>query len=273
MSDLMIIILIAFVAGAVGTTIGGILGIIKKNPSKAYISAMLAFAAGAMLGMALFEMAPTAADECYGGGLLPLLVGLGLGAAFVFGFDMLFHHRTQSIMTKPHVESSLVPQLNAEETETAINKRKFFKVGLVVFFAIILHDLPEGIAIGVAGHTTAGVWASLAIGIVMLLHNIPEGLSIAVPLRASGMKVKKILLISFLAGVPTVLGAVIGHFIGGASEALLPYILAFAAGAMIYVVFSELLPTAYEYSNKKHLTTLLVIVGAAMIMVFAHLLH
>jgi len=273
MNSLLQVILIAFVAGAAGTTVGGILGIIKKQPSKAYISAMLAFAAGAMLGMALFEMAPKAIDEYYGGGLIPLLVGLGLGANFVFGFDILFHKKTSRVLTMPNTDLSIQTQPYSAEKESVSDKKKFFKIGLVVFFAIILHDLPEGIAIGAVSHTSAGIWAAVSVGIVMLLHNIPEGLSIAVPLKASGMKEYKIIIIAFLAGVPTVLGAIIGHFIGGASEALLPYILAFAAGAMIYVVFSELLSTAYEYSSNKHLTTLFVIAGAVLIMVFSQLLH
>jgi len=269
MNSLLQVILIAFVAGAVGTTIGGLLGIIKKKPSKAYISFMLAFAAGAMLGMALFEMAPAAADVYHNGGLIPLLVGLGLGAVFVCGFDLIFHNRASTVLKKNHSEPKLETELNKEEQQDIKDKRRLFKVGIAVFFAIMLHDLPEGIAIGGGYH----VGISFAIGIVMLLHNIPEGLSIAVPLRASGMKPYKIIIISFLAGVPAVIGAIIGFLIGGAADVLIPYVLAFAAGAMIYVVFSELLPTAYEYSKKNHLTTLLVLTGAVMIMIFAHALH
>ncbi|MCL2556511.1 MAG: ZIP family metal transporter [Firmicutes bacterium] len=255
------VIFIAFVSGAVGTTIGGTLGILVKKPNKTYIASMLAFAAGAMLGMALFEMAPESAQY---GGIIPLLVGLGLGASFVYGFDLLFHKKTKDALKYNHLEINI----SFKEGEAVLEKRKLFKVGLAVFFAIILHDLPEGIAIGAGYHMGIG----LLIGLVMLLHNIPEGLSIAVPLKAAGVKNFKIILIAFLAGIPTVLGAIIGYFLG-ANEMLISYTLAFAAGAMIYVVFSELLPMAYDYSKKNNLTTLLVIIGAVMIMVFAYLLH
>lgn len=303
MHSIVMVLLIALGAGAGGATIGGILGIIIKKPKKLYISCMMGFAAGAMLGMALFEMLPEAYDE---GGIAAVLVGLTVGCLVVFGFEMLkrylekkkrkieqeggvetvstnsplngatlatanFSESTETIVEENETgETALVSRttLTKETQSDGIDKRKLFKVGIAILIAIMFHDLAEGVAIGAMYHIERAV----LFGIVMAMHKIPEGLAIAVPLKASGMARKKIIGLTLSVGIPTMIGALIGYF-AGMNDVLIAYALAFAAGVMLCVVFSEMLPTAYKFNDKKHyLTTLCVIIGTMLIVVFATIL-
>ncbi|MCL2847778.1 MAG: ZIP family metal transporter [Firmicutes bacterium] len=272
------VVTIAFIAGAVGTLIGGLLGVIVKKPTKNYIGYMLGFAAGAMLAVALFELLPEAVehgDELFrGGGIVVTIIGLALGALFVF----LFEPKKSKKNDNSH-NDKLTGEINSgkplenfidkKEQEVAKEQKKFKRLGIAVFVAIILHDFPEGLAIGAGAH----IGSALIFGAVLLLHNIPEGLAIAVPLKASGMNIKKILVICFAAGLPTLLGAIIGYYMGGATDWLLAFTFAFAAGVMLYVVLSEMLPTAYEYAKNKKLLSVFILTGAVILIVFATILH
>ena len=268
MPNIVQVILIALVAGAVGTAVGGGIGVLVKKPSKSYIGYMLGFAAGAMIGVSLFELLPEAlehGDEMFaGGGILAIIVGLALGVLFVF----LFEPKRKRAENPLGVSESLPGGMNAQEAQKHSEQKKFKRLGIAVFIAIILHDFPEGLAIGAGAH----VGNALLFGAVLLLHNIPEGLAIAVPLKASGMKNFKIIAICFAAGLPTLLGAVIGYFIGMV-DWLLAYTFAFAAGVMLYIVFSEMLPTSYEYAKDKRLLPVFILLGAVVLIVFATLLH
>ena len=251
------VVLIALVAGAVGTAAGGAIGVLVKNPSKSYIGYMLGFAAGAMLAVSIFELLKEAVshgeETFFGGGIVAVFVGLTLGALFVFLFE------------PKKAEENLTGNIECKDTA---EKAKFKRLGIAVFIAIILHDLPEGLAIGAGAH----VGSAWLFGAVLLLHNIPEGLAIAVPLKASGMKNLKIIGICFAAGLPTLLGAVIGYYIGMV-DWLLAYTFAFAAGVMLYIVVSEMLPTAYEYAKNKKLLSVSVLSGVVLLITFATLLH
>jgi len=269
------VILIALVAGAGGTVIGALLGLIVKKPKKEYIACMLALAAGAMLGMALFEMLPEAYEhgaELFNyGGLVAVVVGFGLGCVFVFGFGC-FKSKEEEPAGNGELGCKLSICENTGECEVVKSekreKRKLFGVGIAVFIAMALHGLPEGIAIGAGEHLGLG----LILGAVMMLHYIPEGIAFAVPLKGSGMRNFKIIALSFIAGIPTLIGAVIGYFLG-MNDALISFTLAFAAGVMLCIVFTEMLPIVYKYSSKHYITSLCVVVGAVLIVVFSSLLH
>ena len=116
--------------------------------------------------------------------------------------------------------------------------------------AIALHNLPEGMVIGASYALEPDVTANLFSGsgfimaIVIGLHNIPEGMAVSVPLVSGGMKKVKAVSLTALSGVPTVLGALLGFVLGGINEVMLVISLGFASGAMLYVVFGELLPEA-----------------------------
>jgi len=290
MPGLVTVILIAFVAGAIGAGIGGVLGVIVKRPNKFYIGCMMALAAGAMIAVSLFELLPESYED---GGLMATLIGLSLGVAVVFLFDIISHfvEKKKESLNKANTieqESALIDNtvelqgslLNAEKKEPS-DKRKLFKVGIAIFVAMMLHSLPEGIAIGAGYHAELGI----LLGVIMLLHYIPEGLAIAVPLKAAGMKNWKIILLAAVSGLPALFGAIIGYFVG-MNETLIAYALSFTAGVMIFVSFSQMLPLAFKYGKetkeeaenakpikKAHILTLLVIAGVIITVLFSSLLH
>jgi len=302
MPNLVTVILIAFIAGAIGSGIGGVLGVIVKKPKKFYIACMMALAAGAMIAVSLFELLPESYED---GGLLATLVGLISGVAVVFLFDIVKHYVKKrkkanaaasegaaiSLQDGNSLQENSLQQeditlppnslLNEEKKEPK-EKRKLFKVGISIFVAMMLHSLPEGIAIGAGYHAELGI----LLGVIMLLHYIPEGLAIAVPLKASGMKNWKIILLATASGLPALFGAIVGYYIG-MNEVLISYALSFAAGVMIFVAFAQMLPLAFKYAkesqqkstngqkavSRNHILTLLVVVGVVITVVFTSVLH
>lgn len=278
MPSILTVILIAFVAGAIGSGIGGVLGIIVKKPNKFYIACMMALAAGAMIAVSLFELLPEAYED---GGLTAALAGLVLGCGLVFLFDIVTHFiKRKKAANQRTDDMPLSMDLLNDDRKEAGEKRKLFKIGIAIFVAMMLHSLPEGIAIGAGYHAELGI----LLGVIMLLHYVPEGLAIAVPLKASGMKNYKIILLAIASGLPALLGAVIGYFLG-MNETLIAYALSFAAGVMIFVAFAQMLPLAIQYGQdekgaegaravqKSHILTLLVVVGVVITIVFTSLLH
>jgi ZIP family zinc transporter len=124
-----------------------------------------------------------------------------------------------------------------------------FVAGLIMAVAIALHNVPEGMVIGAMyvgvdpASLTSG--SGFIMAVTIGLHNIPEGMSVAVPLIAGGMNRGKAVAITALSGFPTVLGAMLGYWAGSLGPVMNALALSFASGAMLYVVFGELLPESY----------------------------
>ena len=155
------------------------------------------------------------------------------------------HHKTADQLSELiHSDHYEEHKKEYEQTGQQKSRRQLFLAGLVMAFAIALHNFPEGMVIGAsyASDLASGGVGSLAVAIVIGLHNVPEGMSVAVPLAAGGMKKWKATLITAATGAPTILGAMLGYFLGTLSPVSLAISLSFASGAMLYVVFGELLP-------------------------------
>lgn len=141
-----------------------------------------------------------------------------------------------------------VDKLVSKTVKTADKlKGTLLKTGLIISVGLSIHNFPEGLAIGSGLEASAKLGLSLAITICF--HDIPEGLSMAVPLKNGGMKIGKVMWYIILSGMTTAVGAIIGAILGGISERIIGLCLAFAAGAMIYIVSGELTPEA----NKLHM--------------------
>jgi ZIP family zinc transporter len=119
----------------------------------------------------------------------------------------------------------------------------------LIILAIAIHNFPEGLSVGVTlgrGYNVLGAAVAIAMG----LHNIPEGLACALPLASEGYSARKVLWYTTLTGLVTPIGAVIGASAVELIEAILPYGLAFAAGAMLYIVFDEMIPQSHRNGHE-----------------------
>jgi ZIP family zinc transporter len=137
-------------------------------------------------------------------------------------------------------------------------KVDYLKSGILMFAAIGLHNIPEGMAIG--SGSSHDVQLGLLLAVIIALHNIPEGMAIASPLVAGGMKHRTIILLTALSGAPTVIGGIIGALLGAISDTIIALSLSAAGGAMLYVVFGEIIPQSI-IMIKNRLVTLSALFG------------
>ena len=149
-------------------------------------------------------------------------------------------------------------------------KHGFSKKGLLIFTAMFIHSIPEGIAIGVA-FATGNLQFGLVMAIAIAVHNIPEGIAISLPLKAEGVSTKKCAYASILTSIPQPIMAVPSALLAWFFEPLLPIGLGFAGGAMIYLTVSELIPDALEDGGKS-LTAWGVMVGLCGMLLITTLL-
>lgn len=255
------VILITAIAGVVGTGLGGLLGAVLQRDSSKIVSLLLAFAGGIMLAVVCFDLIPGAFLPEGANEDMPLLLvvaGVTLGYVLIYCLNYAIDRRTNPEVTHidadhPHTADDLNELIHADHFHAHASKPgsrnyELFIAGIVMACAIALHNMPEGMVIGAsyagdAGKITGG--AGFLIAVVIGLHNIPEGMSVSVPLISGGMGKWKAIAITALSGAPTILGAILGYSLGLISPVWLSLSLSFAGGAMLYVVFGELLPEAF----------------------------
>ncbi|MGL4344620.1 MAG: ZIP family metal transporter [Cellulosilyticaceae bacterium] len=228
-------LLVASAAGIIGTGIGGIIGMLFGKSSKKTLSSLLSFASGVMLSIVCFDLIPEALSLS---SILVTCVAIFLGILVVQWLNTLIDHITHSEET--HVE--LEDLRHQQDLLSSTHEKSMLRSGLIMFAAIALHNLPEGMAIGSA--TSHDATMGLTLAFLIALHNIPEGMSIGVPLIEGGMKKWKALTLTALSGAPTLIGGLIGAVFGAAGDLTVAISLALAAGAMLYVTFCEVLPQA-----------------------------
>lgn len=238
------------------TLLGAALVFFFKKPNKNVLDAMLGFAAGVMIAASFWSLLSPAIDMAENLNMIPWLVafvGFFSGGVLLFIGDRVF-----SFIEKRKTKDNRDP--------------KSFKRCLMLILSITLHNIPEGLAVGVAFGTatygldgaTLGAACVLALGIG--LQNFPEGTAVSVPLRREGMSRTKAFFFGQLSGVVEPVSAVIGALLVLKVRFLLPYLLAFAAGAMIYVVVQELIPES-QTNKKKDIMALFTLVGFSVMMI------
>ena len=256
--DYLVIAIITFISGVVGTGLGGVVVAVLKRDSNKIVSLLLSFAAGIMLAVVCFDLMSEPINMMNEGrvpSFTPLLVVVAVivGYGVVYLLNLFIDKRTNCEVghidkNHPSTADNLDELIHSNHYETHKNaKSNLFIAGLVMMSAIAIHNLPEGMVIG-ASYAGTDIMKSLFTGsgfimaIVIGLHNIPEGMAVSVPLISGGMGKPKAVLLTALSGLPTVFGALIGFALGEINDIMLVLSLGFASGAMLYVVFGELLP-------------------------------
>jgi zinc transporter, ZIP family len=210
-----------------------------KNMNRVVLDGMLGFTGGVMIAASFWSLLAPAIEMSKGEGfvkVIPAAVGFALGALFIFGLDKLL----------PHLH------INFKETEGV--KSPWQRTTLLVL-AITLHNIPEGLAVGVlfggvaAGIPEASIAGAVTLAIGIGIQNFPEGIAVSMPLRRMGMSRWK----SFMYGQSSALVEPIAGVLGAVAVIffipILPYALAFAAGAMIFVVVEEVIPETQQDKN------------------------
>ena len=233
--ELVIGLLIPFV----GTTLGSAMVFLMKNKiNKKVEKILLGFAAGVMVAASVWSLLIPSIDLASGVKWLPASVGFIVGIIFLLILD------------------SVIPHLHLNSREPEGVKTQLGKSTMMVL-AVTLHNIPEGMAVGVAfagaliGNSGITMMGALALAIGIAIQNFPEGAIISMPLKVEGNSKGKAFLMGTLSGIVEPIGAVITILLTSLVVPILPYLLSFAAGAMIYVVIEELIPSAQtgKHSN------------------------
>lgn len=284
LSPFAFVTLVTLISGAGGTGLGGFIGALFKSESNRTISLLLAFAGGVMTAMVCFDLlaeAEEAASQIAEHGVVLVIFAVALGVAVVYLLNHLIDRKTRKEVS--HTADEHHPETHDDIDELVhadhLNMHKrhndsrlsLFVAGVVMACAIALHNIPEGMTIGASFAVSDNLmWGTGMIMAVLIgLHNIPEGMAVAVPLISGGTGRVKATLLTAACGLPTVLGAWLGFWLGDIGPLGLTMSLGFASGAMLYVVFGEIMPESYLICRSK-LPAFAVMVGLAlgMFMIF-----
>ena len=254
------LILATFLAGVVGTGLGGLVGAMLQKDSNRTVSLLLSFAGGVMLSVVCFDLVTEAIETNVG--VFTVILSIAVGVVVIYLLNYLIDRKTNPEV--PHIDANhpktaddLDELIHSDHLEQHYankdNKFALFIAGIVMASAIALHNVPEGMTIGASYASNDAVMgkAALLLAILIGLHNIPEGMAVSVPLISGGMNRPKAVLITALSGVPTIIGAILGYLLGEIGAMGLALSLGFASGAMLYVVFGEILPQAILMYHSK----------------------
>ena len=223
------------------TALGATTVFLRRDPSRQFLDGALGFAAGVMIAASYWSLLAPAIELAAQQGVpswLPAVVGFLLGGAFLRGVDAVL----------PHLH------LTAPESEREGIQTTWRRTTLLIA-AITLHNVPEGLAVGVAfGAAAAGIEGASIAGATALalgigIQNFPEAIAVALPLRSAGLSRAKSFWYGQLSGIVEPVAGVLGAAAVLLVRPLLPYALAFAAGAMIFVVVEDLIPEAQRHGH------------------------
>ena len=273
------LLLTTALAGVGGTGLGGLIGALLQKDSKRIVSLLLSFAGGVMLAVVCFDLVTEAIETNMG--IWAVSGSIAFGVAVTYILNYLIDRRTNPEV--PHIDEN--HPKTADDLDELIHsdhlnqhyakqdgKLGLFVAGVVMACAIALHNVPEGMTIGASYASDGGVLgnAALILAVIIGLHNIPEGMAVSVPLIGGGMAKWKAVLITAASGIPTILGALLGYVLGEIGPLGLTLSLGFASGAMLYVVFGEILPQAIlMYHSKLPAFSAIVGILVGLLIIFA----
>ncbi|NLO89449.1 MAG: ZIP family metal transporter [Clostridia bacterium] len=222
---------IVSVAAGLAAAVGALPVLFFRKIPEVLYDALLGFAAGVMLFAACFSLIIPALEK---GGVVKTVIGIIAAVIFVYLIEK----------TIPHLHPHFGRDLKGENG---------FDKELLMVMAIVLHNLPEGLAVGV-GLVSGVEGLGLMLALAIAAQNIPEGLAVAAPMAKKGLSPSKIIGITLLSGLAEPAAALVGMTLCGFSQRILSYGLAFAAGAMIYVVSDHIIPECHSHGNETQAT-------------------
>ena len=228
----------------------------RRELSVTVQKSLTGFASGVMVAASIWSLIIPAMDQSEHMGklaFLPAFIGVWAGVLFLLALDHIIPHL--------HMNSECPEGMSCE-----------LKKPTMLFFAVALHNLPEGMAVGVvaagwlAGDTSISVSAALALAVGIAIQNVPEGAIISMPMRSDGMSRRRAFGYGAVSGAIEPVGAIITILLAALMVPILPYLLAFSAGAMLYVVVEELIPEMSE-GEHSNIGTVFFTVGFSLMMV------
>ena len=260
------ILVLSSIVGVVGTGLGGAVGLLVGKKSVNSVSYLLSFSAGVILSISVFDLIPEAL-EMSGTLLVSLALLGGVGCVLLLHLLLDALEKKSGARLHSHAGHDHAP---AHDCPCDADRAGLRRSGLLMLCAVALHNLPAGVAIG-SGTAHSGA-TGLILAVLIAMHNIPEGIGIGVPLRAGGVRPAHVVLLTARSGVPTLLGGIIGLWVGGISPLIVAGALALAAGAMLYVTFSEVLPQSHAFAHRRN-PAIFTVIGVLLGFVAVRLLH
>src|SRR5690606_10192843 len=236
--DPMVVTILATTFTCLVTAPGAALVFLFKEMKRAALDGMLGFTGGVMVAASFWSLLAPAIEMTDGEGFAkvgPAAIGFGLGALFLFSLDKIL----------PHLHINFKPN-DSEGVPSKLNRT------MLLTLAITLHNIPEGLAVGVlfggvaAGVPEASIAGAVTLAIGIGIQNFPEGIAVSMPLRRQGLSRKKSFFFGQLSAVVEPIAGVVGALAVTFFTPILPYALAFAAGAMIFVVVEEVIPETQQ---------------------------
>lgn len=259
MDDFVMMALAATLGTWLVTALGAATVVFFKSPNPKWLNIMLGFAAGVMIAASFWSLLQPAIERAEATSALPAYLiataGFLLGALFIWGSD------------------KVIAFARAGTDSTRAADSKLNRIILLVL-SITLHNIPEGMAVGVAfgalqggGYTPEGLIGAISVAVGIGLQNFPEGAAVSVPLRREGYSRKRSFLLGQASGMVEPVAGVVGALLVVHMEAVLPYALSFAAGAMILVAVHELIPECQQNQTASpYSATMGIIAGFAVMM-------
>lgn len=241
------------------TALGASLVFFTKTFKQRLLDSMLGFAGGVMIAASYWSLLAPAIEMSQSHVIadwFPAAIGFMAGGLFLWAMDKILPH--------------LHPNTPLGQAEGYLSKE--VKKSTLLVLAITLHNIPEGLAVGIAfgslanGGTEGSLAGAITLAIGIGIQNFPEGIAVSMPLRGEGMSRRKSFIYGQFSGMVEPVAAVIGALFVTVMEVLLPYALSFAAGAMIFVVAEEVIPSSQEKGNKD-LASMSLMVGFVLMMI------
>jgi len=256
MNEQYIILILGLLLPFLGTVLGSSCVFLFRNSIPPQLQKiMLGFAAGVMVAASVWSLLIPSMQMTESMGIwsfLPAAVGMTIGMLFLWGIDHILPHL--------HIGSS-----HPEGMSSGLSKHA------MLLMAVTIHNIPEGMAVGIVlagaltGEVSLNIAAALSMSIGIAIQNFPEGAVVSLPLRSEGLSRRRAFSLGVLSGIVEPIGAIIVILLAHYITPLVPYLLAFAAGAMLYVVVEELIPESAE-GNHSNLGTVGFAVGFILMM-------